>query len=181
MGERNCNTCTHASETLTQEPCRSCFGKDYYPNWESARVAAIVREKELAEIISEKDKEIAEQFSRACAVTKELREKMRKDADEWEKLAQRLLERAEKAEAELAKWTRKHDDKDLQEMREQASQLSLTAKQFYINALEHHLRHEQAENAVLRERLRQYELVNEINNDCINGIVGAVTGKAVKG
>lgn len=56
-----------------------------------------------------------------------------------------LLTALKEAEAELAKWTRKHDDADLQALREQANQSSLAAKQAYINGLEHKVRHLEGE------------------------------------
>ena len=52
--------------------------------------------------------------------------------------------RAEKAKAELAKWTKPHDDADLQALKEQADQHSLAAQRAYINGLDYHLRHTQA-------------------------------------
>lgn len=52
-----------------------------------------------------------------------------------------LMARGTKAEAELSKWTRKHDDVDLQELREQfKNSYSLGAQRAYINGLECHLR-----------------------------------------
>jgi len=48
----------------------------------------------------------------------------------------RLEKRVRELEAELSKWTAPHEDSELQEMKEQADQSSLGAKQAYINALE---------------------------------------------
>ena len=70
------------------------------------------------------------------------------------KLIAKLKAENKRLAGELAKWTRKHDDADLQGMKKQADQPSLAAKQAYINALVYYLRHAEAENKRLREALK---------------------------
>ncbi len=55
---------------------------------------------------------------------------------------------------ELEKWTRKHDDEDLQFLKEQANQMALAPKQAYINGLEHKVRHMETELEQEREKVR---------------------------
>lgn len=61
-----------------------------------------------------------------------------------------LLSQLKEKEAELTKWNRPHEDSDLEDMREQAKDNSLAAKQAYINGLEWYL-------AKAQERLRKLE------------------------
>jgi len=64
--------------------------------------------------------------------------------------------RADKAEAELAKWTRKHDKIDLRALREQAAgSHSLAAHAAYINGLETHLRQAEALVAAHEEEIAE--------------------------
>jgi len=58
-------------------------------------------------------------------------------------------------QSELNKWARPYDNADLQVMKEQSDSKSLAAQQAYINALDWHYRHEQAENNWLKEALEQ--------------------------
>lgn len=58
-------------------------------------------------------------------------------------------------QSELTKWLRPHDDSDLQFMKEQAADKSVAAKQAYINALEWHYKHAQADNKRLVEALEK--------------------------
>ncbi|OPY83174.1 MAG: hypothetical protein A4E71_02929 [Smithella sp. PtaU1.Bin162] len=108
--------------------------------------------KSLEAELSEKDKEIAERFGQACVVAKELREKIRKDGDEWEKLAQRLLERAEKAEAENAELQTAYNDYVDRNNRLIEGNLEL-----------------KKENAELRERLRDVLNYQKEYNEATHG------------
>jgi hypothetical protein len=72
-----------------------------------------------------------------------------------------LKARAEKAEAELRKWEKLPDDENLREVKEQANQNSLAAKQAYIGGLEHNLAHVKKENAELRERMKGIETTSQ--------------------
>jgi len=53
------------------------------------------------------------------------------------------LAHAKGYKSELAKWTSPHEDSELQEMKEQSQQPSLSAKQAYINALEWTIKHQE--------------------------------------
>jgi predicted RNase H-like nuclease (RuvC/YqgF family) len=77
-----------------------------------------------------------------------------------------LRAEVERLKSELGKWTRKHDDADLEEMRQQAQCLSLSSKVAYINALEHHLMHSKSDLAAAVEVLTQVDKI--LNRDSIN-------------
>ena len=86
--------------------------------------------KELQAKVKEQDREIAG---------------LREEIDQAWKSRDMHCEGRQKAEAELAKWTRKHDNVDLQALREQAAgSYSLAAQGAYINGLEVHLRQAEA-------------------------------------
>jgi chromosome segregation ATPase len=52
-----------------------------------------------------------------------------------------LLSEVKRLQSELSKWTATHEDSNLQDMKEQSDQKSLSAKQAYINALEWRVKH----------------------------------------
>ncbi len=83
-----------------------------------------------------------------------------KNQDENEFLHGRISEleaKNKRLQSELNKWTRPYDNADLQVMKEQSDSKSLAAQQAYINALDWHYRHEQAENNWLKEALEKYQ------------------------
>ena len=95
--------------------------------------------------------------------------------DEFESLIDGYEERIELAEAtrddalayakgyksELAKWISSHEDSELQRMKEQSQQPSLSAKQAYINALQWTLKHLELRVKELEEGLRNaYEVID---------------------
>lgn len=71
----------------------------------------------------------------------------------WTKRSNEQVNKINKLEAELRKWNAPHDNSDLRDMKEQSEQPSLSAKQAYINALEWHNKHLEADNARLREAI----------------------------
>ena len=89
---------------------------------------------------------ILEQESR---MVKAFMSELDKNQDENEFLHGRISEleaKNKRLQSELNKWTRPYDNADLQVMKEQSDSKSLAAQQAYINALDWHYRHEQAEN-----------------------------------
>ena len=66
---------------------------------------------------------------------------------------------------ELDKWQAAHTDVDLEEMRLQAQQPSLAAKQAYINALRWHVAASEARERELREAVIQFDESCEICED----------------
>jgi chromosome segregation ATPase len=96
---------------------------------------------------------ILEQESR---MVKAFMSELDKNQDENEFLHGRISEleaKNKRMQSELNKWTRPYDNADLQVMKEQSDSKSLAAQQAYINALDWHYRHEQAENNWLKEAL----------------------------
>ena len=106
--------------------------------------------KQAYELLAEKDKEIT--------LWRRLANNRTDEAEaEIEKLHGNLnecTERGMKAEAELAKWTCKHDNIDLQTLREQAdNSYSFAAHGAYINGLEHHLKHAEERGAEAERKM----------------------------
>lgn len=100
---------------------------------------------------------ILEQESR---MVKAFMSELDKNQDENEFLHDRISEleaKNKRLQSELNKWTRPYDNADLQVMKEQSDSKSLAAQQAYINALDWHYRHEQAENNWLKEALEKYQ------------------------
>ena len=79
-------------------------------------------------------------------------------------------ERNAALKAELGKWERKHDDADLQAMKEQARDTSLATKIAYINALEHHLQHACTERDGYRNGQMQMQDINAKLIDANNAL-----------
>lgn len=70
---------------------------------------------------------------------------------------QYLLSLLKKCQEELNKWTSPHEDSDLQWMKEQSNQSSLSAKQAYINALEWRVKHLEMEKKGLEDLQKEQE------------------------
>ena len=60
---------------------------------------------------------------------------------ELEETVERVTQEIKRLQSELSKWQAPHEDADLQFMKEQSEQYSLSAQQAYINALEWRVKH----------------------------------------
>lgn len=111
--------------------------KEAFPAYKREKALRCKAEFELAEARKENE----ELKAHAYAVAKDLRKRMNEQDALWQETAQHLLERAEKAEAELA------------ELREQNKVLREEENVPYLRELK--------ENAALRERLKKVEEAKE--------------------
>jgi cell division protein FtsB len=87
-----------------------------------------------------------------------LKARIKETEQERERLSKLLiLERMKvvELEGELSKWKAPHEDSELQEMKEQSQQSSLSAKQAYINALEWRVKHLERNVKELEEGLEK--------------------------
>ena len=64
--------------------------------------------------------------------------------------------------SELSKWTAPHEDGDLQEIKKQSKQASLSAKQAYINALEFTIKHREKKVEELEVKIANLEHDKEL-------------------
>lgn len=136
-------------------------------------------EDEVAKLIADRDADRKREYGYSQQTIDTLtaeRDKLTAERSDWKARYQSVSEmhdalikeynevRAEnkRLAGELAKWTRKHDDADLQGMKKQADQPSLAAKQAYINALVYYLRHAEDENKRLRELVDGARVIVEV-------------------
>lgn len=106
MSRNKCPSCEHFAccHELSKAARREAekLATSHCANADTLRTALEASQKECERLSAEKK----EQWQNAIAVAKDLREQLRNKDKEWDKTASALLERAEKAERDLAEKTK---------------------------------------------------------------------------
>jgi len=135
---------------FTTHGCLACELEKMISKCERLETALKQYKLNYAEAIEVKHT-VIEEINKAEAKIRELEERIQlAEATRDDALAY-----AKGYKSELIKWTSPHEDSELQEMKQQSQQASLSAKQAYINALEWAIKHREAKIKWLEEGIQE--------------------------